>query len=116
MLLEMLCRTRQEPGYSEGRYMERGQFYFGYEEIGEAAYLSFQEARTIIDWFKKVRILTTKPTSPGQIGTLCNFNTYSPPKEESNNLSNSELTTNQQETNNKLQVTREYPSPRGGGT
>jgi hypothetical protein len=76
LLIEILFRTQRTAGWYKGIWLERGQFPYGYEELGATCDLSFQETRTIISWFKKVDFLTIKSTNAGSIGTLKEIDTY----------------------------------------
>jgi len=100
VLIEILFRARRNTEWYEGVHLERGQFVFGFEALGGACDLSFQETRTIISWFKKVEFLTTKSTNAGSIGTIKEIDVYIKDKNQTNKQSIKQLTNSQQTANN----------------
>ena len=100
VLIEILFRARRNTDWYEGVHLERGQFVFGYEALGDACDISFQETRTIISWFKKVEFLTTKSTNAGSIGTIKEIDVYIKDKNQTNKQSIKQLTNSQQTANN----------------
>ena len=99
LLVEILFRARRNPDWYDGRRLGRGQFVFGYEELGARCCLSYQSARTIIVRLERVGFLTIKSTKAGSIGSILEFDTYVIDRPKTNEPNNGQLTNVQRTTN-----------------
>lgn len=100
LCIYLLGRARRTPGQFEGASLERGQVVYGGKELARCCRVSHQTLRTLISCFKKAHFLTIKSTSLGSIATIIDFDSYVNDKPKTNTETNTQLTSDQQATNN----------------
>lgn len=107
----LLMRASHKDTKYRGHVIKRGQVVFGLHKASKATGITPQSIRSCLFNLKSTSEITTQPTNRFTIVTICNYNTYQSNDEEinnrTNNLTNKQLTSNQQTTNN-IQECKEY--------
>ncbi len=82
--------------------LKRGQHIFGTLKLAEFMGVDRQRIRSKLKILKNIKFLTIKSTNRYSIATIINYNTYNPLKNETNQLTDQQLTSNQPATNQQL--------------
>lgn len=98
-----IYKANYEPKKWRGIDIGVGQFVTSLAHLAEETGLSIQNVRTSLKKLKSTQELTYETTSQNTIITINNYNKY----QESNTLSNKQLTNNQQAINKQLTTTKE---------
>jgi hypothetical protein len=95
----------------QGIEIPRGSLFASPETLATATGLSRQQVRTVITRLKSTSEITTRSTNRGTLITLCNFDTYNPEGDFSNQPNNQQdnktLTSDQPAINQRLTTSEE---------
>lgn len=95
VFLHLLILAQYEENFYRGVHLKVGEVVATYPDIAEECGLSVQNVRTAIEHLKSTGELTVKRYPKFSVYTVENYSQY----QDTNSLSNSQLTVNQQSTN-----------------
>jgi len=108
LFIHCLLMANHEPKKWRGEIIERGSFITSIGKLAEGTQLSIQNVRTCLKNLESTGEVTRKSTSKLTKLTICKYGTYQSCEISTNKQTNSQLTINQQSTNNQLTTTKEY--------
>ena len=97
----LLMKSNHEPATWRGQYIEKGQLITGLNSLNFDTGISIQTLRTCLKRLEKSGEINTQTTNKYTIVTICNYASYQDSQQTTNTLSNKQLTSKQQATNNK---------------
>ncbi len=101
LFIHLLLIANHEPRQWKGIKIQKGQVVTGLDSLNKATGISIQSLRTCLGRMEKGRELTSKSTNRFRIITLCNYDTYQLTPNDTNKLTNKQLTANKNVKNDK---------------
>jgi hypothetical protein len=90
LVTDLLLSAHRTDGYLLRYPVARGQVVFG-RTLCEWLGISVQSHKTLFRHLRSAGFLTVETTAIGRVGTIIDFDTYSPPSEESDRQSNQQV-------------------------
>ena len=108
VFIHCLISANWKDGKFEGIVIPRGSFVTSLKSLSEDLGMTVQEVRTSLKHLISTKELTSKSTNKYSIITIVNYELY----QQVNKQPNTQLTSNQQATNNQLTTIEEYKNNR----
>ena len=108
VFIHCLISANWKDGKFEGIVIPRGSFVTSLKSLSEDLGMTVQEVRTSLKHLISTNELTSKSTNKYRIITIVNYELY----QQVNKQPNTQLTSNQQATNNQLTTIEEYKNNR----
>ena len=108
LFIHLLLKANWKDGKYQGYEIPRGSLITGRKQLAEELGFTEQSIRTAINHLKSTNEITIKTTKVFSIITIVNYEQY----QESNQVSNQQLTNNQPTTNQQLTTIEEYKNNR----
>lgn len=98
LFMYLVLKANHKDGQWQGIDVKRGQFVTSFGKISSDTGISLQTIRTLLKKFEKTNEINIQTTNKFTIVTLCKYECY----QEENELTNTQLTNEQQTTNKQL--------------